>query len=200
MVEDALGAILRDVFDKKTLCKIEQKLLERHGIDLGQAIQNHYLLDVVLDELLDNGSLEYIRKNRTGSINHTETGSKLCDLFIKINEHITKIILEAYGDKQKRAILSVLDNNTLTLQDIVRACHIPQTSCYRKILSLIKQGLVVQNSSINKKKRRETKYRQKFEQLRIDINGNKIIAYARSANKKLDTEPLINLDSILQLH
>lgn len=164
-----------DTLDKETLCKIEQKLLERYDIDLRQAIENNSKLGVVLGELLADDSLDFIKNIKDGTINHIEIEAKLHQPVTAAGEEFTKIILESYGDKQKRMILCALDGKALTFQEIVRDSHVPLASCYRKIQSLVQQGLLVKTGSINSRKELVTKYRRKFEQLRIDIEGGKII-------------------------
>ena len=53
----------------------------------------------------------------------------------------------ALADDDKRSILMRLVNNPKSVSEVLRSCHIPKTSGYRKINSLIKEGLIIKNDS-----------------------------------------------------
>ncbi len=53
-----------------------------------------------------------------------------------------KTILRALADDDKRSILMRLVNTPRPVNETLRSCNIPKTSGYRKINSLIKEGLI----------------------------------------------------------
>ena len=115
-------------------------------------------------------------------MNH-QTGINLHETTSTLSKELTDIILESFGDKQKRLILSVLSGKALSFKEIVRESHIPIASCYRKIQELLQQGLLVRNVSIDSKKNLVPTFKQRYSQIRIDIDGNKIIVNI-SAHKR----------------
>ena len=82
------------------------------------------------------------------------------------------MILESFGDRQKREILNAVGQKPLTLAEIVEKCNIPLTSCYRKVLWLIQQGLLTYNNSNGSKGR---KYKPTFKDVKIELDKDKIM-------------------------
>ena len=87
-----------------------------------------------------------------------------------------KIILDSYGDEQKRSIIYAVTDKPRALAEIVKRCSIPLASCHRKIYSLMEEGLLVEddNSSIKPKK-----FRSVFKEMRINVKKDVIIVDAR---------------------
>ena len=94
----------------------------------------------------------------------------------------SKTILRALADDDKRSILMTLVNNPRSVSEVLRKCNIPKTSGYRKINSLIKEGLIIKNSSSHKNKR--TRYVSMFSDLKIDFIRKEAIVKIRP-NKNL---------------
>jgi hypothetical protein len=84
------------------------------------------------------------------------------------------LILESYADSDKRCILEATIDRSRNISEIFDVCNKPQTSVYRKVMSLIECGLLVSDSFSFKHGRKSTKYKSIFEELRIDIIRNKI--------------------------
>src|SRR5713101_6433625 len=59
-----------------------------------------------------------------------------------------KTILDSYGDEQKRSIIYAVTDKPLTFLEIVRVSNIPLSSCYRKIISLVEEGLLVEDDNL----------------------------------------------------
>ena len=84
------------------------------------------------------------------------------------------LILESYADSDKRCILEAAIDKSRNISEIFDVCNKPQTSVYRKVISLIECGLLVPDSFSFKHGRKSTKYKSIFEELQIDIIRNKI--------------------------
>jgi len=95
-------------------------------------------------------------------------------------------ILESYADEQKRSILNALAGKALNWKEIVKICNIPHTSCYRKIISLARSGLLIKEDVIIGKRKRINKYKRVIEGLRININNNRITIQAKIDKKLLE--------------
>jgi hypothetical protein len=93
---------------------------------------------------------------------------------------IISLILHSYADDDKKKILNVAANKPRIILDIINACKLPQTSSYRKINSLIKNGLLIPDGQIPRKfGKKVTKYVALFENLEINIIKNDISVKAR---------------------
>ena len=96
------------------------------------------------------------------------------------DKSIIALILHSYADDYKKKILNVTANKPRIILDIINACKLPQTSSYRKINSLIKNGLLIPDGEVPRKfGKKVTKYVSLFENLEIDIIKNDISVKAR---------------------
>lgn len=80
-----------------------------------------------------------------------------------------KNILRALADDDKRNILMRLVNNPKPINEVLRSCNIPKTSGYRKINSLIKEGLIITNNLRNNDNKGMTTYVSLFSDLKINF-------------------------------
>ena len=101
--------------------------------------------------------------------------------WIVITEHsATKLILDTFGDKDKKNIMSTVFDNPFIIHDILKVCNIPQTSGYRKINSLIRSGLLVKQGHTTMRDGKEVdKYKSAFSGLIIHIEKNSVLIKAR---------------------
>ena len=97
------------------------------------------------------------------------------DNFIKIDEpSLVKLILENYADTDKRKILEKTCITPRTQMEMLSICKLPQTTAYRKIISLLQQGLLVPDGLTFSHGRRVVKYKSVFERVGIDIFKNSV--------------------------
>jgi hypothetical protein len=96
------------------------------------------------------------------------------DWFTVDKLHYEKIILESYGDSDKRRILEVTTDTSRNMSEIFDICNKPQTSVYRKVMSLIECGLLIPDGFSFNQGKKSKKYKSIIEKLQINIIGNKI--------------------------
>ena len=85
-----------------------------------------------------------------------------------------KLILENYADPDKRKILEVTSETPLQITKILHICDMPQTSAYRKITSLIQNGLIIRDGATFSHGRRLVRYRPVFEKVQINMIKNNV--------------------------
>jgi len=96
------------------------------------------------------------------------------------DKSIISLILHSYADEDKKKILNTTANKPRIILDIINTCKLPQTSSYRKINSLIKNGLLIPNGEIPRKfGKMVTRYISLFENLEINIVKNDISVKAK---------------------
>ena len=88
-------------------------------------------------------------------------------------------ILKSYVDGQRRSIIDAVTNSPLTFPEIVSVCNIPQTSCHRKILSMMKEGLIAESNPSSRTGSK--RYMNTLKALKIDIEKGKIIVKVKPA-------------------
>jgi DNA-binding transcriptional ArsR family regulator len=191
LLAKSLDLTIRENLGDKTVQKIEERLFEKYGISLTQSIEQFQKLDAVLREFFGAGAdgLEqrFLR-------NVCEVKSVNDEHWVQIeNPELTKIILESFGDDDKKKILATLNEEPMLISQILDICKIPQTSGYRKINSLIEGGLLVPTGFvITPDGKRVTKYLSIFDNIRIDIVKNKI-AVSLHLQKGLSTSSVLTV-------
>ncbi len=96
------------------------------------------------------------------------------------NKTRAKNILRALADDDKRSILMRLVDNPKPVNEALRSCNIPKTSGYRKINSLINEGLIIKNNfRHNDNNKGVTTYVSVFSDLKINFIKNEPIVKIR---------------------
>ncbi|TBR11189.1 MAG: transcriptional regulator, partial [Candidatus Nitrosotenuis sp.] len=142
-----LDEIIRENLGDKTVEKIESRLFDKYGMTLTESIEQFQKLDAVLREFFGAGA-DGLEQRFLESICNVKTSSNGNWVTID-NPILTKIILESFGDDDKKKILSTLSHEALIISQIIEKCDIAQTSGYRKINSLIDDGLLVPSGYVS---------------------------------------------------
>ncbi|MFY9300610.1 MAG: transcriptional regulator [Candidatus Nitrosotenuis sp.] len=173
LLAKSLDLTIRENLGDKTVQKIEERLFEKYGISLTQSIEQFQKLDAVLREFFGAGA-DGLEQRFLKNV--CEVKSVNDEHWVQIeNPELTKIILESFGDDDKKKILATLNEEPMLISQILDICKIPQTSGYRKVNSLIERGLLVPAGFvITPDGKRVTKYLSIFDNIRIDIVKNKI--------------------------
>ena len=178
---------------KETLNKIEQRLMERHGLGLVQAIKNFHKLDSVLREFFGAGADGLEEKFLQSIIDVKSTHSSDSNWIQIKDQDLSKVFLESFADEDKKAIIGAVMDTPLIIAKILEICEIPQTSGYRKINSMIEHGLLVSNGFETSSDGKKIKtYETIFENVKMDIIKN--IVTVKIQLKK----SLLNESSVLQ--
>lgn len=171
----SLRKTIEENLGKKTLYKIEQRLIERHGINLVQAIKDFYKFDSVLREFFGAGADGLETKFLQKIVELEKVKNSESEWITIQDQDLAKIFLESFGDPDKKSILNVVLDKPQIVSDILKICKIPQTSGYRKINSLIKDGLLIPNGySITADGKKVVKYETLFRNVNIEIEKNSI--------------------------
>jgi len=177
---------------KKTLDKIEQRLIERHGMNLTQAIKEFTKFDSVLREFFGAGADGLENKFLKNIIALDKTTQTNSDWFTIHDPQLSKVFLESLGDPDKNSIMNSVIDKPMIVSDILRVCKIPQTSGYRKINSLIKYGLLVPNGfDVTKDGKKVTKYETLHNNIKIDIEKNNVEIKVQMKKQSLERSSIL---------
>ena len=143
LLVNSLRKSIEENLGKETLNKIEQRLVERHGLGLVQAIKDFHKLDSVLREFF-GADADRLEQKFLKNIVSIEKSKQSQSNWVQIkDQELSKIFLESFADSDKRLIIGSVMDESLIISDITKKCQIPQTSGYRKINFLINNGLLV---------------------------------------------------------
>jgi len=166
-IEENLGA--------EKLEKIEQRLIERHGMNMVQAIKDFHKLDSVLREFF-GASADEIETKSLHNVIELEKTEKKEDWVTIHDQELSKIFLETLGDKDKKIILGIVLNKSLIVADILKESKIPQTSGYRKINSMILNGILISHGfELSNDNKKIKKYETVFQNIKMNIQENDMI-------------------------
>lgn len=186
LLAKSLDTIIRENLGNKTIQKIEDRLFEKYGISLTQSIEQFHKLDAVLREFFGAGADGLEQRFLKNVCNLKVTNGE--NWLLIENPALTKVILESFGDDDKKKILGALNGESMIISQIIERCNIPQTSGYRKVNALIDAGLLLPAGYISTPDgKKVTKYRSIFDNLKIDIVKNKI-----SVTLRLPKDDVIN--------
>ena len=175
----------------ETLHKIEERLMERHGLGLVQAIKNFNKFDSVLREFFGAGADGLEQKFLQKIVNIEKSKQSESNWILMKDPELSRIFLESFADQDKKSILGSVMDEPLIIAKILEACKIPQTSGYRKINFLIDNGLLVANGfELAHDGKKIKKYETIFDNVKVDIVKNDI-AVKVQLKKSLLTESSI---------
>jgi predicted transcriptional regulator len=192
LLAKSLDSIIRENLGEKTIQKIENRLFEKYGLSLTQSIEQFNKLDSVLREFFGAGA-DGLEQRFLKSV---------CDLKLINGENwvlienpiLTRIILESFGDDDKKKILEVLNGESLIISQIIEKCNIPQTSGYRKVNALINDGLLAASGYIvTSDGKKITKYRSIFDNIKIEMFKNKITIVLHLAKEDFDSSSILEV-------
>jgi len=177
---------------EKTLNKIEQRLIERHGMNLGQAIKEFSKFDSVLREFFGAGADSLENKFLKNIVALDKTADNNSNWFTIHDPQLTKIFLESIGDPDKNCIMNTVIDHPLIVADILDICKIPQTSGYRKINALIKNGLLIPSGfDETKDGKKVTKYETLHKNIKIDIEKNNVEIKVQMKKQSIEHSSII---------
>ncbi|HXX06363.1 MAG TPA: transcriptional regulator [Candidatus Bathyarchaeia archaeon] len=95
------------------------------------------------------------------------------------DKSLIMLILQSYADPDKKKILDATEHSRMIL-DIIEVCKLPQTSTYRKINSLIRNGLLVPDGQVSMKYGKNVNtYVTLFKNVEINIVKNDVQVRAK---------------------
>ena len=174
LLAKSLEFTIRNNLGKQSTEKIEARLFEKYGISLTQGIEEFQKIDAVLREFFGAGA-DGLEEKFMQEICYVKSKGKDSKWYSINDEIASQKILESFGDDDKSAIIKSVTEDTKTISDILDTCKIPQTSGYRKINQLIKDGLLIANGHIiSPEGRKVIRYGSLFHNIRINIVKNKV--------------------------
>ncbi|MCV0392361.1 MAG: transcriptional regulator [Nitrosopumilus sp.] len=173
--------------------KIQKRLIERHGMNMVQAVKDFYKMDSVLREFFGANADEIELKSLKKVIKLKNTKD-----WISIQDkELSKIFLNTLGDEDKKKIIGTVLKKPLTIASILNESNIPQTSGYRKINSMIKEGILVNNGyDLSNDGKKIKKYETVFENIKMDINDSGMVVKIQFKNYLLSNSTIFQIIQI----
>ncbi|HEY4681123.1 MAG TPA: transcriptional regulator [Nitrosarchaeum sp.] len=175
-----------------TVHKIQDRLFERYGMSITQSMEEFEKLDSVLREFFGAGA-EGLERKFLDSLCSIKSKKDQSQKRFTISEpSISQSILKAYSDDETSKILNASIGESWTILEMLEKLQIPQTSGYRKVNSLIEDGLLIKEGhEISASGRRTDKYKSLFDNVEIDIKNNKVTVNIQFTQNVIDQSPIL---------
>lgn len=180
---------IKNHISEEALLKLERRLFLDEGMSIKLSMEHfnkfHNKLKQVLEEnpvCFEKTCLEKICKFKKSKENIT----------IKIiNSNLIQKILENFGDKESRKIITQIMAKAHTTPEILDSSKMPKTSAYRKIENLILDGFIIEESKIKSESKKISKYRCIFEQISIRIKDTSVSIEAQLIEKQIEKSSIL---------
>ncbi len=194
LIAKSLESTIRDNLGEQTYEKLGRRLFERHGIGFTQAVEDFRKLDSVLREFFGSGA-EGIEKQILQKIIILEETKRQEKKWITIGDQgLTRLILESLGDEDKKNIINSVIDEPRIISDVLEMAKIPQTSGYRKVNTLIENGMLIpEGFSMTHDGKKVTKYKSVFENISIEIEKNKVIVRVQPSHESIEKSHIIQI-------
>jgi len=175
LIAKALSSKIKKNLDSKTEEKIKLRLFKKFGLSIKQSIENFEKFDEVLEEFLKSDSRKFEQDCLSEIIEFSDSKKDSSELLIK-DKAIVEQFLEILGDKESRKIMEQTLKNPLLISEILDICKLSQTSGYRKINSLIRNGFLIKSGhELTSKKRVIYKYSMFCKKINIELEKEKYV-------------------------
>jgi len=194
LIARSLHSVIQVNLSEQTIKKLDNRLVEKYGITLSQAVEDFQKLDDILREFFGEGAVGLERKIFESICTVSKVKNKDEEWMTIRDSNIAKTVLEAFGDEDKKKIMSVLMNEPHIVSEVLSICNLPQTSGYRKINSMISDGLLTVEGYITTSDgKKVNKYISIFENIKIDIVKNNVTVKVKLKNDSVKNSILIPL-------
>lgn len=168
----SIEKMIRENLGETTFHSIQNRLFEKYGISITESIKEFDKLDSVLREFFGAGAEGLEKKFLDGICCIKSKEDKSEKRFTISDPTLSQSILKAFSDDEMSKILNASIGEPWTISEILEKLDIPKTSGYRKINSLIDDGLLIKAGSDLTSNRREVgKYKSLFDNVNIDFNN-----------------------------
>ena len=194
LISKSLDSTIKENLGKKTLQKVEDRLFEKYGINLTQAISDFTKLDTVLREFFGEGAEGFEKQFLENVVTLEESKTQNPNWIAIEDPSLAKLILESFGDEDKKNILNTVLDEPRIISEILETAQIPQTSGYRKVNALIDNGLlIVQGHITTHDGKKVNKYKSIFENVTINIEKNQVVVKVLLAKESIEKSSIIQV-------
>ena len=169
----SLEGVINKNLGEKTVKRIEDRLFEKFGISLTQAMEEFDKVDLILREFFGKGA-DGLEKRFFESIFQSKSKKSKDGWYTLRDDKSVSTILQAFGDPEKKMVLETVSDTPKIIAEIIEECDLPQTSGYRKINSLIDDGLLYKSGHITRENKKINQYKSAFSNFRINLENKKM--------------------------
>ena len=193
LLAQSLVSIIKVKLGEKTYQKIEDRLAERYHSSVVESIKNFNQLDATLREFFGPGA-DALEKDFLEHLVSLDTRKK-GESWVSIeNQGLARLILETYGDREKKLILDAALKKPNPVLEILEDCKIPKSTGYRLINELVTDGLLTEEGhTTTSDGKKVALYTALFENIKIDITEGTVVIKVMLKEHILQTSYLVKI-------
>jgi len=180
------------------LKKIERDLFFIHGMSIKLSIEHFDTFHNLLNTFPDFDIQYFERRCMKKIINIT----KLDDVYSIqiINSKLLNKIINYFGDPECRALLYCIMGKNLTIPTILDKTKIQKSSAYRKIESMLLDGLIIEHGTTFSNNKRVSLYHCLFHEVVMTIGEAKITIDAKMGKKDFESSSTFKSELYMNNH
>ena len=193
LLAQSLASIIKAKLGEKTYQKVEDRLAERYHSSVVESIKNFHQLDATLREFFGPGA-DALEKDFLEHLVSLDTRKK-GESWVSIeNQGLARLILETYGDREKKLILDAALKKPNPVLEILEDCKIPKSTGYRLINELVTDGLLTEEGhTTTSDGKKVALYTALFENIKIDITEGTVVIKVMLKEHILQTSYLVKI-------
>ena len=193
LLAQSLASIIKAKLGEKTYQKVEDRLAERYHSSVVESIKNFNQLDATLREFFGPGA-DALEKDFLEHLVSLDTRKK-GESWVSIeNQGLARLILETYGDREKKLILDAALKKPNPVLEILEDCKIPKSTGYRLINELVTDGLLTEEGhTTTSDGKKVALYTALFENIKIDITEGTVVIKVMLKEHILQTSYLVKI-------
>jgi predicted transcriptional regulator len=193
LLAQTLASIIKAKLGEKTYQKIEDRLAERYKSSVVESIKNFHQLDATLREFFGPGA-DSLEKDFLEHLVSLDTRKKGESWITIENQELARLILETYGDREKRLILDAALKKPNPVLEILEDCKIPKSTGYRLINELVTDGLLTEEGhTTTSDGKKVALYTALFENIKIDITEGAVVIKVTLKERILQSSYLVKI-------
>lgn len=193
LIAKSLETIIEENLSGETLRRIQNRIAERHGMNLRQAIENFSVLDTVLREFFGGGAEGLERQFIKSVISLEKSIEKEKELITVEDKELSTRILKSLGDTEKCAILDSVKSEARNVREIIDICKLAQNVAYLKISALIEDGLLVADDTVKTEDVTAKRYKALFENINVVFDKNEISIKIQMSEQRLKNSTVVQV-------
>ena len=173
LISSALSTEIKKRVDLDTLKKVERELFLEHGMSIKLSIEH---FQKFLSVLHKHSNLD-VKKFEKECLNKIIKVKKREEKYVItiIDQKLTDLILDLFGEIETRKIISSLLENEYTIPQVLKESKVPKTSGYRKIENLIINGFIIESGKVLSESKKISKLQCVFQEIKLDVKKEKVV-------------------------
>lgn len=193
-LSESIETAIKKDLDQDTEYLMKKTMFQKYGISIRQSVEDMEKLHQIRKELLDEFDYSQLKKylNKISTFKKSDDGKQY--IITILDKSLKRKLMEILGDDESRKILTSMTDKSCSTSDVLRSQKIPTTSGYRKVNTLIRDGLLIQTRRKMIENRRPVdQYTTFYHKIFFEIKRNNVLVDIFVKKKMFESSSLFDL-------